>query len=124
MVRLSLTGAWGTIGSNQQGQPGEKEKACCVIDDVYLAGVKPGFQRAKRQVELKDAGLAVASIQLSQFNQRTLEDFGFSAEKGDIGQQMDAGLGRSRFCGLLGARLPDRKPRSRDAGAARKRRHG
>ena len=82
MVRLFLTGAWGTIGSNQQRESGEKKLAGRVIDHIHLAGIKPGLQRVEWQVQLEYAGLAVARIQLSQFDHGAFEDFGFSAEEG------------------------------------------
>src|ERR1039458_3136328 len=87
-----LASASGVFGSNQNRQPGEKKKAGGIIDDIHLACVKPGLQRAERQGELEDPGLAVASIQFGQLDDGGFEYLGFAAEERDVRQQVNAGF--------------------------------
>lgn len=68
-----------------------------VVDDVDLAGVKTGFQRVERKIELKNSCLAFPRIQFAQLYERALIDLRFATEERDIREQMNSGLGLATF---------------------------
>src|ERR1700685_1135007 len=82
-----------TLWPNQHSEPRKQEVSPGVIDNIYLASIKTGFQRCEGDVQLEDCSLAVACVQFRQLNQRAFIGFGFSLEEGDVGQKANGRLG-------------------------------
>src|SRR5580700_1905541 len=82
----------GTLLPDQQGKPRKQEVASSVVDDINLASIKAGFERSQRHIEFEDGSLALARVQFCQFYQGAFVGFGFTLEKGDVGQEPDAVL--------------------------------
>ena len=72
------------FSTNQKSKPWEKERTGRVIDDIHLSSVKTRRQRAEWQVQLKDAGLAVAGIYLRQLDKGAFEYVSFTSEESDV----------------------------------------
>src|SRR5215472_13594502 len=89
LVRRFEASACCRVGSNQEGDAGEQEMSCNVVDHIDLAGVKAGFERTERKIELKYASLAVTSIQFREFDRRTFENPRIPSKKRNIGEQMN-----------------------------------
>lgn len=48
--------------ADQQGKPRKQEVAAGVVDHIYLTGIKTGFERRERHVQLENGGLALARV--------------------------------------------------------------
>src|ERR1700737_3469652 len=76
--------------AQQEYEAREGELAGDRIDDVDLAGVETRRQRARRELELEDGGLAVRFVDARALDDRRLEDLDLAAvereARADVGR--------------------------------------
>ena len=81
---MQFTGA-SLLLPHQQGESGEEESSGSIVNDVDLAGVKAGFELVKRDIQLKDRGLAAGFVEGFRFDDRCLKRFHPALKESNVG---------------------------------------